>query len=91
MKILFTTIIIIAVLKFFSAAHANDKTSKINNDQIIIIAQSSVTPEEEVKQAAEMEATGPRKTNGISSVRILSIVPLDGEFEKEKTHRFKNH
>ena len=81
MKILFTSIIIISVLKFFSLAHANDKTSDINNDQNIIIAQNSVTPEEEVKQAAEMEATGPRKTTGISSVRILSIVPLDGEFE----------
>ena len=82
MKILFTTIIFISVLKFFSLANANDNTSDINNNQNIIIAQNSVTPEEEVKQAAEMEATGPRKTTGISSVRILSIVPLDGEFER---------
>tara|TARA_Y100001970_G_scaffold146098_1_gene179388 strand:- start:227 stop:733 length:507 start_codon:yes stop_codon:yes gene_type:complete len=82
MKILFTTIIIISLLKFFSLANANDNTSDINDDQRIIIAQNSVTPEEEVKQAAEMEATGPRKTIGISSVRILSIVPLDGEFER---------
>ena len=82
MKILFNVLGIILGFTLFTLVYANNVTNETNKNQTIIIAQNSVTPEEEVKQAADMDASGPRKTSGISAVRILSIVPLAGEFEK---------
>ena len=73
----------VAGLTLIAAAYAHDEPSEGKKpDQVIVIAQTSVTPEEEVRQAAEMDATGPRKTTGISALRILGTVPLAGEFEK---------
>ena len=82
MKTLFTILSFLAGLTLIAAAYANDEPNEDKKtDQTIIIAQASVTPEEEVRQAAEMDATGPRKTTGIKALRILGTVPLAGEFE----------
>ena len=82
MKTLFTILSFLAGLTLIAAAYANDDPNEDKKtDQTIIIAQASVTPEEEVRQAAEMDATGPRKTTGIKASRILGTVPLAGEFE----------
>ena len=82
MKTLFTILSFLAGLTLIAAAYANDDPNEDKKtDQTIIIAQASVTPEEEVRQAAEMDATGPRKTTGIKALRILGTVPLAGEFE----------
>ena len=80
MKTLFTILSFLAGLTLIAAAYANDDPNEDKKtDQTIIIAQASVTPEEEVRQAAEMDATGPRKTTGIKALRILGTVPLAGE------------
>ena len=82
MKTLFTLLSFLAGLTLIAAAYANAEPNEDKKtDQTIIIAQASVTPEEEVRQAAEMDATGPRKTTGIKALRILGTVPLAGEFE----------
>ena len=82
MKTLFTILSFLVGLTLIAAAYANDEPNEDKKtDQTIIIAQASVTPEEEVRQAAEMDATGPRKTTGIKALRILGTVPLAGEFE----------
>ena len=82
MKTSFAILSSVAGLTLIAAAYANDDPNEHKKtDQTIIIAQASVTPEEEVRQAAEMDATGPRKTTGIKALRILGTVPLAGEFE----------
>ena len=83
MKTSFAILSSVAGLTLIAAAYAHDEPSEgKKTDQVIVIAQVSVTPEEEVRQAAEMDATGPRKTTGIKALRILGTVPLAGEFEK---------
>ena len=83
MKTSFAILSSVAGLTLIAAAYAHDEPSEgKKTDQVIVIAQTSVTPEEEVRQAAEMDATGPRKTTGIKALRILGTVPLAGEFEK---------
>jgi quercetin dioxygenase-like cupin family protein len=87
MKTLFTILSFLAGLTLIAAAYANDDPNEDKKtDHTIIIAQASVTPEEEVRQAAEMDATGPRKTTGIKALRILGTVPLAGEFENPEEH-----
>ena len=83
MKTSFAILGSVAGLTLIVAAYAHDEPSEgKKTDQTIVIAQTSVTPEEEVRQAAEMDATGPRKTTGIKALRILGTVPLAGEFDK---------
>ena len=45
----------------------------------LVLAQ--VTPEEEKRQAAEMEAEGPSETTGIENVRLMGTVPLAGQID----------
>jgi len=82
MKTSFSIISFVAGLTLISAAYAHDELSEGKNTETIVIAQASVTPEAEVRQAAEMDANGPRKTTGIKALRILGTVPLAGEFER---------
>lgn len=82
MKTSFTIISFVAGLTLIATAYAHDELSDGKNTETIVIAQASVTPEAEVRQAAEMDINGPRKTTGIKALRILGTVPLAGEFEK---------
>ena len=53
MKTLFTILSFLVGLTLIAAAYANDEPNGAKKaDQTIIIAQASVTPEEEVRQAA---------------------------------------
>ena len=82
MKTSFNIISFVAGLTLIATAYAHDELSEGKNTETIVIAQASVTPEAEVRQAAEMDANGPRKTTGIKALRILGTVPLAGEFER---------
>lgn len=65
-----------------TTAYAHDELSGDHHDaHVIVIAETEVTPEAEVRQAADMDATGPKKTTGIKALRVLGTVPLAGEFE----------
>ena len=73
---------VVAGLTLVAAAHAHEELSEGHEHaQNIVIAQTEVTPEAEVRQAADMDANGPRETTGIKSLRVLGTVPLAGEFE----------
>ena len=83
MKTILAILSVVAGLSLTAAPHAHDDQSAGHKEaQGIVIAQATVTPEAERKQAAEMDATGPKKTSGIKAVRVLGAVPLAGEFEK---------
>ena len=83
MKTLLAIASTVAGLLLVAPAHAHDIQSEGHRDgHDIVIAQSTVTPEAEKKQAADMDATGPKETTGIKAVRVLGTVPLAGEFEK---------
>ncbi len=72
----------VAGLSLVAAAHAHDALSETDGDaDIIVIAQNEVTPEAEVQQAADMNASGPKETTGIKALRMLGSVPLAGEFD----------
>lgn len=73
----------VAGLTLVAAAHAHEAPSEGHeHPQNIVVAQTEVTPEAEVRQAAEMDANGPRETTGIKAMRVLGTVPLAGEFEQ---------
>ncbi|MBT4110206.1 MAG: hypothetical protein HOE34_08740, partial [Pelagibacterales bacterium] len=83
MKTSLTIISFVTGLTLIAAAYAHhDELSEGKNTETIVMAQASVTPEAEVRQAAEMDANGPRKTTGIKALQILGTVPLAGEFER---------
>ena len=72
----------VAGLSLIAAAGAHDAPGKAHDHaDTIIVAQTEVTPEAEVRQAQEMDATGPKETTGIKAVRMLGSVPLASEFE----------
>ena len=73
----------VAGLSLIAAAQAHEAPGDGHDHaDTIVIAQTEVTPEAEVRQAADMDATGPKETTGIKAVRALGTVPLAGEFEK---------
>ena len=73
---------VVAGLTLVATAQAHEELSEHQHEpgDIIVIAETEVTPEAEVRQAAEMNASGPTKTTGIKALRVLGTVPLAGEF-----------
>ena len=81
MKTTLAILSVVAGLSLTAATHAHDIQS-VNHPEAQGIVIAQVVPEAEKKQAAEMDATGPKKTTGIKAARVLGTVPLAGEFEK---------
>ena len=71
----------VSALVLAATAYAHDDLTT-GQDDVHGIVLAQVTPEEEKKQAQEMEASGPKETTGIKAVRPIGIVELEGEFEK---------
>ena len=52
-----------------------------SHDAAVILASNTVVPEAEKERAAELLASGPSKTSGITSVDVIGEISLDGEFK----------
>ncbi len=63
-------------------SHSHIERVKAVGDQIKI---AQVTSQEEKDQAAEMQASGPKKTKGIKGVKLLGSVSLANQFDDVNT------
>lgn len=73
-----SAIAVAAALAALTTSAAAHDTKYPHNHQGQLVS-TEVAPESERLDAAELEASGPTETTGISAVRMLGTVPLAGE------------